>query len=237
MTSQTPPPNEPDFQIQDVAQILQAIATVLKSTADLAGDSLINWLYPTISSSTELLGRTVGPIGNLPFIQYATGVPGVRWILAALGQVNTGKVHEEVADLRRRYPLESSEQLAQRIIGETAWRAAQVGFVTNVIPPIAAFFFAVDVAAITALQAEMIYKIAGVFGFEADDDTRRGEVLAIWALSSSSSSVVKSGLSLFEVLPGVGTAIAVTSDAAILYTIGFLALRYYDVKKNRIAPL
>ncbi len=228
-----PPPNEPGFSLGDVAKMMQAIAATLQSTANATGDAFITWIYPTIEGSTELLGRTVAPIAKSPLIEYATRIPGLSWVLAALGQVNTDKIHDIVRELRRKYPLDTDEQLAQRVMVETAWRAAQVGLVTNFIPPAAAFLFAIDVAAVAALQAEMIYKIATIFGFEPTDDARRGEVLAIWALSSSSSSFLKSGLSFFEVLPGVGAAIGITSDAALLYGVGFLALRYYDIKRTR----
>jgi uncharacterized protein (DUF697 family) len=105
-----------------------------------------------------------------------------------------------------------------------------VGLLTNIIPPVAAFLLALDIGAISALQAAMIYKIAAIYGFSTDDAERRGEVLAIWAVFTGSSGTLKSGLSFFELLPGVGTAIGVSSDAAIIYGVGFLACRYYEVK-------
>lgn len=229
MTSQ-PPPNFSDTAFEDAARMMQEIAATLQSSATVAGDALIDWLYPTIEQGTEFLGRTVAPIADIPFIQYATGVPVLSWVLAASGQVNANKVRTAVADLRVRYPLDSDEQLAQRVVVETAWRAAQVGLLTNVMPPAALFLFAVDIGAVSALQANMIYKIAAIYGFSAESVDRRGEVLAIWGLSTSSSGFLKSGLSFVEILPGIGAAVGITADAAILYGIGFLACRYYEVK-------
>jgi uncharacterized protein (DUF697 family) len=106
---------------------------------------------------------------------------------------------------------------------------------TNLIPSVATILFAVDIGAIAALQAEMIYKIAAIYGFSAEDTSRRGEVLAIWGIFTGSSSTLKSGLSFLEILPGAGTAIGITSDAAIIYSVGFLACRYYEVKLSRQA--
>ncbi|HEY9888784.1 MAG TPA: hypothetical protein V6D02_10310 [Candidatus Obscuribacterales bacterium] len=232
MTEPTPP-NGSAPNGHDAARMMQAIATALNDTANTAGDAFVSWLYPAIEQGTELLGRTVAPIANLPFIQFATGVPGLRWLLAALGQVNAQKVHAAVAELRQQYPTETNEQLAQRVMVETTWRAAQVGFLTNFIPPVAVFLFAIDLGAIAALQAEMIYKIAAIFGFEATDNTRRGEVLAIWGLSTGSSGTMKSGLSFVEVLPGLGAAVGIAADAAIIYGVGFLACRYYEIKLAR----
>ncbi|MEM7649415.1 MAG: EcsC family protein, partial [Cyanobacteria bacterium P01_A01_bin.70] len=167
------------------------------------------------------------------FIKYATAVPGLSWLLAAVGQVNADKVRKEVANLRAEHPLDTDEQLVQRVISQTTWRAAQVGLLTNIIPPVAALLFAIDLGAIAALQAEMIYKIAAIYGFSTEDAARRGEVLAIWAVFTGSSGTLKSGLSFLEILPGVGTAIGVSSDAALIYTVGFLASRYYTVKLTR----
>jgi uncharacterized protein (DUF697 family) len=190
-------------------------------------------VYPAIDQGTEFLGRTVAPIADIPFVKFATGVPGLSWLLAALGQVNVEKVQLEVDELRRQHPLETDEQLAQRVMQQASWRAAQVGLLTNVIPPAAVLLFAVDIGAIAALQSEMIYKIAAIFGFPPNDAARRGEVLSIWGVFTGSSSALKSGLSFLEVFPGIGTAIGITSDAAILYSVGFLACRYYEVKQSR----
>ena len=207
--------------------------TMAQTGANAAGDALINLIYPAIDQATQLVGTTVAPIADIPFIKYATAVPGLSWLLAAVGQVNAEKVRKEIATLRAEYPLETDEQLVQRVIGQTTWRAAQVGLLTNIIPPVAALLFAIDLGAIAALQAEMIYKVAAIYGFSTEDAARRGEILAIWAVFTGSSGTLKSGLSFFEILPGVGTAIGASSDAALIYAVGFLASRYYAVKLTR----
>lgn len=233
MTSQTPPPNPAESSFEEAARMMQAIAAALQGAANTAGDAIVDLAYPAIVQSTELLGRTVAPIADLPFIKFATGIPGVSWLLAAVGQVNAEKVQAKVTELRRQYPLETKEQLAQRVMAEATWRAAQVGLLTNILPPAALFLFAADIGAVSALQADMIYQIAAIYGFSAQDIARRGEVLAIWGLSTSSSGFLKSGLSFAELLPGIGAAIGVTSDAALLYGVGFLACRYYEIRQYR----
>lgn len=213
--------------------MMQAIAETLQTSFNAAGDTVIDLVYPAINQSTELLGQTVAPIADIPFIRFAKGVPGLSWLLAALGQVNEDAVQATVAELRQKYPLETDEQLAQRVMIQTTQRAAQVGLLTNLLPPLAVFLFFADIGAIAALQAEMIYRIAAIYGFPPDDVTRRGEVLAIWGFSTGSSSALKSGLSLVEILPAIGTAVGIASDAAIVYGVGFLACRYYETKQTR----
>lgn len=235
MTSQTPPPNNSSPNVEDAFRVLGSLGEAISSGANAAGDAFVNLVYPAIEQVTKLAGDTIAPIADIPFIRFATGIPGLSWLLAALGQVNAEKVQTAVSSLRAQYPLDSDEQLARRVITETTFRAAQVGLLTNLIPSVATVLFAVDIGAIAALQAEMIYKIAAIYGFSAEDTSRRGEVLAIWGIFTGSSSTLKSGLSFLEILPGAGTAIGITSDAAIIYSVGFLACRYYEVKLSRQA--
>ena len=192
-------------------------------------------LYHLIEQSTETVGKIVTPIAENPLIKFATKVPGISWLMAALGQVDVEKVQREVDELRRTYPLESAEQLVQRVIVETAWRAAGIGLVTNFIPPLALMLFAVDLGAIAALQAGMIYRIAAIYGFPPHEQTRRGELLAIWGLSAGGSGILKAGLGLVELLPGIGAAVGITSDAALLYGLGYLATRFYETKQSAAA--
>jgi uncharacterized protein (DUF697 family) len=84
--------------------------------------------------------------------------------------------------------------------------------------------------AIAALQADMIYRIATLYGYSPQVSDRRGEVLTIWLLSSSASSLIKSGTSVVELLPGLGAALGVATDAALIYSVGYLACRYYETK-------
>jgi hypothetical protein len=85
------------------------------------------------------------------------------------------KAQNEVDKLRQEYPLETPEQLAHRIMVDTALKAGGIGLLTNFVPPLALTLFAVDLAAVTALQAEMVYRIAAAYGFSLKDPARRGE--------------------------------------------------------------
>ena len=230
MPAQSPPPNSAPGAVNDAARMMQAIAQALQQGTTAAGEATVQLAYPAIDAGTTLLGRTVAPIADLPLIKFATAVPGISWLLAALGQVNTDAVIRDVAQLRQAHPLDTPDQLAQRVMGQSAWQAAQVGLLTNILPPVALFLFAVDIGAIAALQAEMIYRIAAIYGLSPEEAPRRGEVLSIWALSTGSSGFLKSGLSFVEILPGIGAAVGITADAAILYGVGFLACRYYETK-------
>lgn len=187
-----------------------------------------------VEQGTQTVGKIVTPIAENPLIKYATKVPGISWLLAAIGQVDIEKAQNEVDKLRQDYPLESPKQLAHRIIVDTSLKAGGIGFITNFVPPLALTLFAVDLAAVSALQAEMIYRIAAVYGFSLKDPTRRGEVLAIFGLSVGGSGVLKSGLSFVELLPVIGTFVGASSNAALLYSLGYLASQFYEEKQKMV---
>ncbi len=210
----------------------QAIADYAKSTVTTTGEKVGPQLYQWVEQSTGQVGKFVTPIAEHPFIRFATKVPGINWLLAALGQVDVDRVEQEVGQLRRTYPADSAEQLAQRLIAETSWKAAGIGLATNVIPPVALMLFAVDLGAISALQANMIYRIATIYGFSPTDPARRGEILALWGLMTGGSGAIKTGLSVVELIPGLGTVIGAGGDAALLYGLGTLACQFYTEKQR-----
>lgn len=202
----------------------------LLASASAVGESVAPALLEFIERGTETVGRVTAPIAENPLVQYATQIPGIRWLLAALGQVNVQKVEREVAELQRQYPAATAKELSQRIIGEAASKAAGIGLITNLAPPFAIMLLAVDIAAVTALQAEMVYRIAALYGFSLTDPSRRGEVLALWGLSVGGGGVLKAGLSLVEAIPVIGAGVGIASDAALLYSLGYVALQFYEAK-------
>lgn len=213
-------------------QASQAIADLMNNVSTAAGERIGTALYEFVGQSTETIGHVVTPIANHPFTQFATQVPGIRWLLAAVGQVNVETVQQQVASLRQTYPQDNAEALAQRVIADTAKNAAAIGLVTNFVPPLALTLLAVDLGAVAALQAKMIYRIAAIYDFSPTDPARRGEILAIWGLSMGTSGVMKTGLSVVELVPIFGAFVGSASNAALLYGLGQVACRFYEAKQR-----
>lgn len=103
---------------------------------------------------------------------------------------------------------------------------------TNIIPPVAIALLAIDLAATTKLQSEMIYRIAYAYGFPLDNPARRGEVLTIFGLSLGGSGLLKTGFSFAEIIPGVGAVVGASSNLVLLYGLGYAARRFYQAKQN-----
>lgn len=224
-----------DAFVKGTERASQVLTDTFKRATTAAGETFGNSLHDFLAQGTETVGNVVTPIVTHPFIKFATKVPGVSWLMAALGQVDVEAVHRDVEALRRNYPLDSEVALAQRVIADTAWKAAGIGLATNFIPPLALMLLAVDLGAIAALQAEMIYRVAAIYGFSPIDAARRGEVLTLWGVATGSSEAVKAGLSVVELVPVVGATVGSVGNAAILYTLGNVACRFYEAKRRAVA--
>jgi uncharacterized protein (DUF697 family) len=230
-------PSSPDSDqaqttFQAVTQVMQAVIAVLDEMTATTANALVSPLQPFLEPITATVGQVVGPIATLPFVKALTLIPGMKWILAALGQVNVTTVRQEVDGLRQQYPQENRRTLARRVMADTTLKAAGVGLATNFAPPIAFALTLVDIGAVAALQANMIYRIASIYGYSPEEHDRRGEVLTIWLLSSSASGLVKSGLSVVEVVPFLGAAVGIATDATLIYSVGYFACRYYETKRS-----
>lgn len=188
-----------------------------------------------LEQGTQTVGNIVTPIAEHPLIQYATKVPGINLLLTALGQVDIEKAQNEVDKLRQEYPTETPEQLAHRIIIDAALKAGGIGLATNFLPPLALALFGVELAAVTALQTEMTYRIAAAYGFSLSDPQRRGEVLAVFGLSVGGAGVLKIGLGIIEFLPVIGAAVGASNNAGLVYSLGYGASQFYEAKRKATA--
>jgi uncharacterized protein (DUF697 family) len=213
---------------------LQSAGLAAEQVAKVTDDVETN-VHTFAERTTESIGRAVAPLVENPVLRSVAKLPMLRWVMAALGQVDTTIVQQEVQNLRQQQPLDTREQLAQKVIRDTTLKAGMVGLATNILPPVALSLFAVDIVAVYVLQAEMLYRIAAIYDLPLQDPARRGEVLAIYALSVGGTGVLKTALSVPELIPGIGAAVGASSDAALIFTLGQVAIRFYERKTAQAA--
>jgi uncharacterized protein (DUF697 family) len=204
--------------------ITEVISTVGNVTATLTAET-----QKILEKTTTSTGQTLDWIAANPVIQAADKIIGVEWLMTFLGKVNTAKIQKTVEEMRSQYPQENSHQIAQRLIMEKTWSGGRLGLITNIIPPIAALFLGIELIATTKLQTEMVYEIAAAYNLDLNESARRGEVLAIFALSLG-ADVLKTGLSVVEIIPGIGAVVGASTNAAMLYVLGQTASRFYQAK-------
>ena len=202
----------------------EAINTVGNLTVTLTTEA-----QKLLEQTTHSTGETLEWIASNPILKSADKIIGLDWLMTFLGKVDTTQVQTTVDKMRSQYPDETPYQIAHRLIVEKTWEGGRLGLLTNIIPPIAALFLGIELIATTKLQTEMVYEIAAAYGLDLDEPARRGEVLAIFSLSLG-ADVIKTGLTVVEIIPGIGAAVGASTNAAMLYVLGQTACRFYQGK-------
>ena len=228
MASPPPPQSDP---LQEAIAFAQRLADDVGKMASTTEAEMSQATQAFLEEATRTLGEGVEPIAQSRLFELAARVPGLGWILAAMGRVNREKIQAEVARLRAEHPGETVDELCDRVINSAAIYAGGIGLVTNIIPPVALMLMAVDLVAVATVQAEMVYRVAALYGFDLRDTARRGEVLSIFGVSLAATSALKVGLSAAELVPVVGAAIGVTGNAGLIYMLGNGARQFYASKQ------
>ena len=200
-------------------------------TANKITASFTTQVQNLLEQTTVSTGQAMDAIASNPVLKSADNIIGLDWLMTFLGKVDTKQVEANVSQIQAKYPEETPEQIAQRLIIEKAFAGARIGLLTNIIPPVAAFFLGIELIATTKLQTEMVYEIASAYGLDLEDPTRRGEALAIFGLSLG-ADVLKTGLTIVEIIPGIGAVVGASSNAALLFVLGQTACRFYAAKTS-----
>ena len=179
---------------------------VVGSKALNLGETAVKQSYQLMEQTAEGAGRAVALIGNIPllkdpFVQRVMGLFKLDWLVGMSAQVDLVKAGEQVKQLQQQYPNESSAQIAHRIIVTKAAHASGIGFVSSILPGTATALMAIDLAATTAVQTEMIYQIAAAYGLDLQEPARKGEVLAIFGLALGGKNGLKAGLGFLTSSP------------------------------------
>ncbi|UBF27786.1 hypothetical protein K9N68_07690 [Kovacikia minuta CCNUW1] len=186
----------------------------------------------TVLQSTDGAGYVLDMISSSPQLQNLTKALKVDWLLKIVDQVDVVQAEAHVKNLQRKYPNEKSGEIAHRVMVEKALYVGGSGFASSLLPGFATAMLAVDLAATTALQAEMVYQIACVYGLNPHESARKGEVLAIFGLALGGNYALKAGLGFARNIPVAGALIGASSNAAMLYALGYAACQFYEAKLN-----
>ena len=218
--------------VEQVARVTEEIANNASETANFIGDLAQTTLAEAqkiLEITTDRTGRTLQAIADNPLLKSIDKIFGLDWLMTLLGEVDIAKKQAVVDKLKAKYPQESVDEIVHRLILQKAWQAGRLGLITNIIPPIAALLLGVELVATAKLQAEMVYEIAAAHGLDLNEPARRGEVLAIFGLSLG-GDILKTSLSIVEIIPGIGAVVGASSNAALLYVLGRTASRFYEGK-------
>jgi uncharacterized protein (DUF697 family) len=239
--------NFPEMMLQATAETSKAIidgifevGEAVFSTASKAGESmgelanlLANFFHDLLEQATQRSGEAVTFVGDSPLIRKLGHALKLDWLVDMTNRVDVVKAAEAVRKLQAEYPTESPGEIAHRLMVEKAVYAGGVGLASSLVPGEAIALLAVDLATTTALQTEMLYQIAAAYGLDLQDPARKGEILAIFAMSLGGSRAIKAGLAFVKSVPLAGAVIGASANATMLYTLGYAACRFYEAKIDK----
>ncbi|AFZ25356.1 hypothetical protein Cylst_3193 [Cylindrospermum stagnale PCC 7417] len=182
--------------------------------------------------ATQIVGQALAIVGNNPQLQTAVKSLNKDWLNPLIQQVDLVKAEAIVRDLQQKYPNEQPAEIAHHLMLGKAVEAGGTGLVSSVVPGQAALMFAVDWAATAALSAELVYQIAAAYGLDLQNSERKGEVVAIFGLGLGGKTAIKAGLGLLRNLPVAGAVIGASSNAVMIYALGYAACKFYEAKQN-----
>ncbi|MEH1953016.1 EcsC family protein [Nostoc sp.] len=229
--------NEPsvlEFLIKTVAQTGQAVL----DTALGVGEATAKETHKLIEQTTQTSGQVVNRLSENWLIRKLSGVLNLNWLISDTDLVDLEKAEASVKKLKQKYPNESPSQIAHRIMVEKATQAGTVGLATSILPGVAVALLAIDLTATTKLQSEMLYQIASDYGLDLKDPARKGEILAIFGLALGGGRLLKAaGLGLLRNVPLAGAVIGASSNATMIYSLGYAACRFYEAKLDESTSL
>lgn len=224
-----------------LTQVGEAITQRGKVVVDAAvevGEAAAKQTHQIIAQVTQTTGNAVNNLGENKLIHKLSGVLNLNWLIHPAENVDVEKAAAAVNTLKQQYPQESPSQIAHRIMVEKATKAGGMGFATSILPGAAVALLAIDLVATTKLQSEMLYQIAADYGLDLKDPSRKGEILAIFGLGLGGGRLLKAaGLGLLRNMPFAGAAIAASSNATMIYSLGYAACRFYEAKLDTATSL
>jgi uncharacterized protein (DUF697 family) len=208
---------------------LDAGKAVVDTAVDV-GEATAKQTYRLIGKATQETGEAVTYVSNLPLIRQIAGVLRLDWLTGANSGLDFTKAEAEVKQIQQQYPKETPSEIAHRIMVKKAIQAGGVGFASSILPGVAAALLAIDLAATTAIQTEMVYEIAAAYGMDLQEPARKGEVLAIFGLALGGSNAMRAGLGFLRNVPLAGAMIGASTNATMLYALGYAARQFYEAK-------
>ncbi|MEH2397763.1 hypothetical protein [Nostoc sp.] len=182
--------------------------------------------------ATQIAGQALAIVGNNPPLQLAIKSLNQDWLNPLIQQVDLVKAEAAVRKLQQEHPNEEPAEIAHHLMLEKAVFAGGTGLVSSLAPGQAAAMFMVDWAATSALSVELVYQIAAGYGMNLNDSERRGEAVAIFGLGLGGKTAIKAGLGLLRNLPVAGAVIGASSNAVMIYALGYAACQFYEAKQN-----
>lgn len=230
--------------VQVTASAGTAVANAVVQTSKVVSETAVTVggaVGQVTSTATTSAGQMANWVSKNPLFKPVTKTLQMDWLVDLLDQVDVDKAEGVVRKLRSKYPNESPGQIAHRLMLKKVTLAAGTGLASSALPGFVAALLVLDFSFTMSLQAEMVYQIAAAYGLDLNDPARKGEVLAIFGLSVGGSKAIQGGvkyatqagiMSFLKNVPAAGAVIGSSTNAAMTYSLGYAACRFYEAKVN-----
>jgi ribosomal protein S2 len=224
-----PPPTPPNGD-QTKKQIIEIINDEIQKKPKLnqinklrlqangeAWNQLIQWL---LSQAKRAFTQAIDPLADLWF------------------DVDFEKARNEVSELHKKYPNYTRDKIANILIKETVFKVAGISYIEDLAPwdsqdEIKNAISCVancNLKTITQECAEMVFKIAGIYGFDLKDPMRQFEALAAFGIAWLGKRAINAGIGRLEVGFFNEINIRAVSHALMIFTVGNAARVFYKAK-------
>ncbi|NES76440.1 MULTISPECIES: EcsC family protein [Okeania] len=180
-------------------------------------------------NTTHSLGYVTEMVNNSQLLLPLTKALKIE-LLEIVDRIDIVKAETEIQRLQQKYPNESPSEISHRVILEKAIYVGGTGVAISIVPGMGLGLIAVDLTVTSAIQAEMVYQIAYAYGFDLREPARKGEVLGIFGLAVGGGQALKAGLGFMRNVPLAGAVIGGSTNAVMLYSLGYAACRFYEAK-------
>ncbi|MGB3694621.1 MAG: hypothetical protein WA865_16950 [Spirulinaceae cyanobacterium] len=189
--------------------------------------------------ATKGMGYVIDLVSSNALFAKLTKTLPVDWLII-IDRVDVNKAEAEVKKLLKKYPQDSPREIAHRLMVEKSILVAGTGVASSLVPGAATAMFALDLATTLLLQAELVYQIACAYGLDLEEDARKAEVLAIFGIGLGGGQALKVGATyaakasqgFLRNIPIAGPVIGGSSNAVMLYSLGYAACSFYEAKVN-----
>ncbi|MGL4499388.1 MAG: 30S ribosomal protein S2 [Planktothrix sp.] len=153
--------------------------------------------------------------------------------------VDFAKCQDELQQLKNRYPDKTPDEIARILIIHTSCEVAAVDSVTKLIPRISELLMQIswDLPSITIKSAEMVYKIAGIYGCNLESPEVKLEVLAAFGLSCLGDKAINAGIEWLQLDKISSAVMSGASKFLMVYAVGNAACLFYKAKITQQNPL
>ncbi|MDT9186271.1 MAG: GUN4 domain-containing protein [Limnospira sp. PMC 894.15] len=249
-TSETkgePPTNQPDQepQVQEKIEV-----TINKINYEIEHDPDINQLNELKSqANSEAWNKLIGWVSEWILSRVKSYVNrAITPFEELLLDMDLKEAKRQVEELKSKFPDYPPDEIAKILIGQTCLEVAGISLqeslkaqayvkeIDSKIEIAISMIDNLDFKTITNECAEMVYKIAMIYGFDMDNPIRIFEVLAAFGIAWLGNRAIDAGIGLLEDigLLQVGfygeTTIRAVSKALMILTVGYAARQFYREK-------